>query len=598
MEEYLYSPLIDTLLEWGKTKLLFPDHKEYLSLLEEGVGASSPADIGNELPIGVNTICAEAESGMETLSKPDLILATPDDSIWPEAEDGFLAFDRLVFLREALEYSTWSNESVLDITETYVKQVDEALQKVSDWLFAGEEFSALRLAALNEFRRKRLEDIPKDKEDLFAWYHLFTEDEFPLDWLIENFNLLQQETAPETLPEGIHLPVELYMAELRHDKILARVLEEEHRLSRGIQQAVVSSLALRLFTVSDLASMKYTLPPEVEAPGLSATAFHVISNAPRRTPADQLALVLQTGFCGPQLTDEQRLEAFSWVEEHIDAAIDYTGLIMTDSMLGRLATWRAGRTEQDDTQFADYVFSDWLEKLKSAAPIRTGESPHETIWSFLEGMMMAECEEKLWGVAEPRGSYGVEIPDPEIFDRLVGLSQNFIKRVEGFFRPERFQFLRPLQPAVALGALGTPEQDRMEEPLPELHGNLLVIDLDMPEDGGRVYLLLPQHEIKSDESDKLEQYLKCFKTFGKYWQAGIIFGANLPQTWKPDSLSRTPEPITQYVPKQTAAILIGLCSDEELLEKAIALVCEGKECTEESILWILYRPARKHAELE
>jgi|GEM_PF-6136566 len=181
----------------------------------------------------------------------------------------------------------------------------------------------------------------------------------------------------------------------------------------------------------------------------------------------------------------------------------------------------------------------------------------------------------------------------EILDRLVGLSQDLVERVKKFFRPEGFQL--PI-PSFALGPLGTPEQDRKEEPPPELHGNLLVIDIDMPHEGGWVYLLLPQHEIKSDESDKLERALKHLRKSGKYWQAGIIFGADQPQTWKPDSLPRTPEPITQHVPKQTAAILIGLCSDEKLLEKAIALVCEGKECTEESILWILYRPAAKRAE--
>lgn len=583
MEEYLYSPLIDTLLEWGKTKLLFPDYKEYLSLLEEGVRAFSPEDIGNELPIGVNTICAEAESGMETISKSDLILATPVDSIWPEAENGFLAFDRLVFLREALEYSTWSNEDVSDTTKTYVKQVDEGLQKVSDWLFAGVEFSTLRLAALNEFRRKRLKDIPKGKEDLFLWYHLFTEDEAPLDWLIENFNLLQEETAPETLPEGIHLPVELYMAELRHDKILARVLEEEHRLFRDIQQAVVSSLALRLFTVSDLASITYTLPPEIEAPGLSATASHVISSAPRRTPADRLALVLQTAFCGPDLTDEQRLEAFSWVEQNLKKVTVSEINTAANQILNALRKWING--EIGDNVLTETLFTLWIDGLKFEAELATADhADGKAIWNFVEGIMKESSEAYVVpqlvtaGVGEATAPWWKQGMKDWLQERGDMPDAFIISN----YQPGSYIF-----PSLPVFSSDMHEPKKALKP-PKIEGNCFEMEIFMPAEGKNARLLLPESD--SDKMAEFENILQYCQEFDKYSYAVQAWdNYDILQQWKARKLPQWVFDIEpEDIPSGTTRIIIGLHPDEDTLNKVMTGKITNKDLKKEHKIEVFF----------
>lgn len=434
MDEYLYSPVVDALLEWGKTRLLFPGHDEYLMQIRESLFSVAVVDAEKELTSGLSGIIDSVSHSKNALADPALITATPDDAIWTEAERAFFLFDQLVFLREAVVHLLPDYNKGL--VKKFLPDLDRILSGISSWLYGSEKFSPLRLTVLNELRKAHLENIPEERRYIFPWYDLFVEHDAPIDWMIDNFDILQESVHGKSIPNETKENINLYVAELNYDRELAHVIEAEFRLSRSIEKIVADNLSVRLFALCKIAATKYLVPEIVEKAGLIGTAYLLISKMPLNTVGNCATLLLQAAFCGPALSDAQRLDAFSWVDRKFkDISSDDFG---TNPILDSLKGWSNGKVE--DELFAKTLFNSWMDRLlREAKSEKITQVEENKLWDLINSVIsMKKREEGYKPQASPE-----ETVEQEAYRALRRTLNNIPRSVSEFFSKYSTQFLSP-----------------------------------------------------------------------------------------------------------------------------------------------------------
>jgi hypothetical protein len=385
MDDVSYTPVVDAMLEWGKTNLLFPGQDEYLSDIRESIFSVPAVDAEKELTPFLRDFIGSVTKGKDVLSNPDLITATPDDVIWTKAENALFCFDQLVFLREAFKHlSPVYNKKLVN---RCLPEIEQTLNDIYSWLYESEVFSPLRLTVLNEVRKANLDGIPNEKRYIFPWYGLFVEKGTPLDWMIDNFDLLQEPVLDRNIPPEIKENIYGYIAELIYDKELARVLQTEFHFSKSIEKAVTNNLSMKLFALCQVAITKHLIPSSVEKAGLIPTAVQFIRKMPRKTVSDRIALVLQVAFCGPSLSDTQRLDAFEFTERSLVniSLDDYCETLI----LGSLKRW--SNDEMDDIIFENILFESWFKGLENETEtLESLEVEKDEIWGSIEYVLSPE----------------------------------------------------------------------------------------------------------------------------------------------------------------------------------------------------------------
>ena len=385
MDDVSYTPIVDAMLEWGKTNLLFPGQDEYLSDIRESIFSVPAVDAEKELTPFLRDFIGSVTKGKDVLSNPDLITATPDDVIWTKAENALFCFDQLVFLREAFEHlSPVYNKKVVD---RYLPEIEQTLNDIYSWLYESEVFSPLRLTVLNEVRKASLDEIPNEKRYIFPWYGLFVEKGTPLDWMLDNFDLLQEPVLDRNIPPEIKENICGYIAELSYDKELAEVLQAEFHFSKSIEKAVTNSLSMRLFALCQITATKHLIPSNVEKAGLIPTAIQFIREMPSKTVGDRVALVLQVAFCGPALSDTHRLDGFEFIERSLEdiSLDDYRGTLILDS----LKRW--SNDEMDDIVFENIIFESWFKGLENEAEsLESLEVEEHGVWGAIQTIFSPE----------------------------------------------------------------------------------------------------------------------------------------------------------------------------------------------------------------
>ena len=385
MNDFSYTSIVDAILEWGKTNLLFPDKDEYLSDTRGSIFSVPVEDTARELTAFFSDFFDSVIKDKHVLSNPDLITATPDDDIWTEAGDAFFGFDQLVFLREALKHLIPVYDKSL--ADRYLPEIEQTLNDIYSWLYESEVFSPLRLTVLNDFRNARLDEIPSEKEYIFPWYGLFVEDGTPFDWMIDNFDLLQEPVLDRNIPSEIKENIDLYIAELSYDKELGKVLQAEFHFSKSIEEAVTNSLSMKLFALFQITAGKHLIPSSVKKAGLIPTAIQFIRKMSRKTAGDRIALVLQVAFCGPALSETQRLDGFEFIERSLEniSLDDYRGTLILDN----LKRW--SNDEINDISFENILFESWFRGLgNEAESLEFLEVEKDEIWGSIEYVLSPE----------------------------------------------------------------------------------------------------------------------------------------------------------------------------------------------------------------
>ena len=112
----------------------------------------------------VKKIEQQVTLAISLLTNIELITATEEDSIWHNAEVSFIAFDRVNYLMEALQFLIAPYKE--EIAKKAIQELDAIFEKIVGWLEEG-DFSPLRFVVFNESRRYYLEQIPEEEKYRF-----------------------------------------------------------------------------------------------------------------------------------------------------------------------------------------------------------------------------------------------------------------------------------------------------------------------------------------------------------------------------------------------------------------------------------------------
>lgn len=344
--------VLDVLPNWGRAHLFEPEDAATLAELaaqwEELIGE---ADGLTSLAADLQILTGQVQQALEVLQSPQA-LKDMTEYTW-QVQAAMEALDYVVFLSEALEYLP----SAGSLPEGLREGAEALLRRVT----VDHEPSGLRLIPLNDWRRQVLERIPANRQYLFPWYASWADvPSDTLELVIEEWtNLSQGYLDLEGLEEGTlsHL-----LAELRTDQDLLDHLRKEASLAELIPRAVEQSVALRLFSLGSKQGALTAVPETVRKAGLAACASRAIKGR-LRSEADRMERLFRAAFCGPFLTDGQRIELLSEVEKSIKT-IDPSSL-GPGSDLALLHRWSQGKMK--DEMLATTVFNRWTEDLRAAS---------------------------------------------------------------------------------------------------------------------------------------------------------------------------------------------------------------------------------------
>lgn len=364
---------INILEEWGMMKIFEPYNTEGLDLLKNEYEEILKQGIAQEEIL--EAIEKDAgdiiSSSKKSFSDIDIIINEPGAESWIAAEESMKALDRIVFLSEAIRPFSPNEQSSGNKVLSKLEQLLEEMQEFildSGW-------SPLRLTVMNEFRRAFLEKIPDDKRDMFPWYSCFSDcASNTIQILIDNYNSIIYNFEIPALPENItgNNPEILY--ELYKDDGLLAVVEDEYHLRQKTKEALSARSALRLWWLSDEYGYEYLIDDKVSKKGLVRISSKLIGSATEsmRNEAERIFWLFMSAFCGPNLSNEQRLNVLKTVEEKMWEMDRKDISVSTEkqAMLTTLFDWFYNK-KIDEKEFVKAAFSVWnyflVETEKSTA---------------------------------------------------------------------------------------------------------------------------------------------------------------------------------------------------------------------------------------
>ena len=352
-EGFLFSPALDILLSWGQIHLFHPEDVSSLNELKEQWDALvREIEAESSLRAGLERLEEEVKKSLALLHGKQTVDVYVDDG--REVRGAIEILDQVVVLSEALEHFTGANT----LPEDFKRKSDDLLSLVT----IDNPPSGLRLIPLNDWRRKVLMRIPLSNRYLFPWYGSWADvPANTLDRLVDEWDSVTHGGMDAIgIDQGT---LNALLAELETDEdLLSRIRKDAH-LAELIPQAIGESLALRLFALSTESAAEVEAPEPVEDRGLVACACKVVADPPLTSEIDRLERLFRAAFCGPVLTDNQRIELFSLLEDTLKK-LDYASLDLP-SILKRLDLWSKGFLRDQD--FAKEVFDQWILDLNRAA---------------------------------------------------------------------------------------------------------------------------------------------------------------------------------------------------------------------------------------
>ena len=380
--------VFNTLVEWGKTHLLTPEFSTHLEALEEEFkDITEEIDVKGLLLDMLNELESEIDNAIEILSNPELITAVEEDSIYLDAEESFVTLDIFTYFMEAVFYMVIKNDA-----QEYNKifnKIDDITSKILTWLDES-NYSPLRLTIFNELRRATLYQIPEDKRYLFPWYERLSElPEYTLMIIIENYdNIILGDNR--SVPEELKPYYNEIVYELRKDKELNMVLKEESIIHTALKEVAIERSSTALWALADESAYEYLIPETVLNKGVVNVSKRLIEGIvpPFAIRKEVKAYYLfMAAFCGPSLTNAQRLELFDKVEDIIKKLEpNLEGLDDTQTtILNLLRRWYEG----DDTatpSLGKNAFETWQNLLIEIAEEmeETGyDASPEEFWQVL-----------------------------------------------------------------------------------------------------------------------------------------------------------------------------------------------------------------------
>lgn len=385
--------VLNLLLEWGKTHLLTPEFSRHLKDLEEEYRAlTQGVDVNGLLSNLLGEMESEIDNTIKVLSAPELITVVEDDDIYLKAEESFITLDRCIYFMEAVYYLIAKDTS--GGYQGVLNGIDRMISKIITWL-EDSNFSPLRLTVFNELRRAYLTHIPEEKRYLFPWYERASDlPDNTLRGIVENYNNLvsgKETVIPEEL-KPYHMEI-LY--ELKRDKELNTMLREEHTLHRALMEIAKEKSSINLWFFAEDMAFDYVIPEKIDRRGVVRVSTELIGKIMKNSrlfifiekPVKAYYLFL-SAFCGPSLTNAQRLELFDKVETLIKE-IGEDDLDRSENaqatLLRRLKRWYDG----DNTELpylGNTAFNQWeslLIKIAETMEETEFDSDPEEFWQIL-----------------------------------------------------------------------------------------------------------------------------------------------------------------------------------------------------------------------
>lgn len=541
--------LLNAILEWGKTHILTPVFTQDLKEIEDYCQTVfSQIDLKSFLSELTRETDDRVNSAIKTLSDPKLIIATETDDLWHDAEKSFLVFDRVNYLIETTYHLIAPYNKSL--SEEVMSKLDDIMSRIISWLEDG-EFSPLRLTVINSIRRGYVNLIPEDERYQFPWYEIYSDyDENIIRVIIEHFDDLTSRDKKGQIPKELKTYLPEISYELKRDKELLSIINQEFVLHRSLLETVSKRSALTLWHLGDEAALDYILPEEVEKAGVVRVSISLLKKVKLSTKTEKLYWAFLVAFCGPGLKNEQRLQLLDEVERMI-------GKIDTEDLVGDMAKilvplkrWHDEKLQDD--WLTQICFTHWLELLEKEAV----------------AMPEMECDEdpnRLWEVLKSIVSFPDLIPD------LILVVLKWTRE-------------RIISPKVELGAVPVPEMgDKKDRKTIKIETKTNPINLSIrPNDKGE-YPILPAPKFcvgGNIETYETSLWNEISKITGVYWGGVAI-------TEDDESEKFTPQPIDRRIfhrisGKGYQKAIIGISSDEDQLERFIQKLTEAEPKIDET----------------
>lgn len=508
----------NAILDWGKTYLLTPEAKPYLSEIGDYCKIClESSEIERFLPDLTKDIKMQVESAIITFSNPELIFATEEDNIWYEAQEAFIVFDRINYLSEGIHYLKTLHKTAL--LEKIMKDCNEIMSGILEWLEDG-NFSPLRLTVLNDIRRKYLARIPENNHYLFPWYEIYSDlDENILRIIMENLAVFQN-IKEENVPEALESYMGEISYELNRDKELYSMLKRHFVLHKSFIKSFSKRSAITLWRLGEKAALDYIVPQCVEEAGLIRVSDKVIGDVDFSTKTNDLFWTFMSSFCGPGLNEKQRVTLLGRVEKMLKnvKAEDITGV--NSEVLKPLKLWFDGKCE--DSQLVNISFTTWNNMLQKKVeseemPLREVDENPGKLWNTIN--------EKISSTAKITPLYDRQ---PVICEPKIAIYSSYAKSAsEASEKPSVTDSpIVTLHSNYAMAASETATQQMQEL---RLYKNPISFSLK-PDTNGE-YPVLPINNVLScdapDDYQKVWEYLELAKD--NYWGGYAITRDNKPE---------------------------------------------------------------------
>lgn len=553
------------ILEWGKSHILSPDITRYMTEIGENC---KPFMESNEcecfLSDSVKKIEQQVTLAISLLTNIELITATEEDSIWHNAEVSFIAFDRVNYLMEALQFLIAPYKE--EIAKKAIQELDAIFEKIVGWLEEG-DFSPLRFVVFNESRRYYLEQIPEEEKYRFPWYELYSDySENTLEIIIENFDTflsgkwgkLTREIPGEHLGEIVR--------ELKREKQLFSQLKIEASLHKKLLAAVTKPSSLKLWRLGDNAALDYSLPQRVKKTGAVRVGIKLIKDAKIASEIDKIDWAFLVAFCGPSLDDQQRLSLLDKVEKTIKE-IDVTQITRNKNILETLKLWFEGKCK--DSQLVGISFDKWIKMMEEKA-------------ANMPVMAIDESPEKLWNAIT------------ELQERKICIQESMEEKINHFteYIRQKWQIFKSIigEPSPIYGVLSKDASAMsVKQPPGELILNNNPICLSLKQNPEGLYPILSSPE-KALNCDAQKDYEKVWEHLGdtidNYWCGCAVTKDNKLEIFSVQSIER--RIFTRVQGGKYKKAIICISPEKALLAEFIrelpAMISEGKGQLQDSFI--------------
>lgn len=350
------------LIEWGKTNLISPHLEDYLkelrgdfnSLLENGT-------LGDILETVYFYAEKNVKKAKDTLINKELITASPYDGIAEQTQEALNAFDEMIFLDLAIRHLIKPSEK----KESILNKLDNIISDISSFMY-DEDWSPLRLAPINRYRRELLNIIPEDEKYQFPWYELFCEyDENTISTLIFNYHMLSNKKYWGKLSEDIKDRIPEIVHELKRDKKLLKEIVDGYKILSGLSTAVAEDKRLLLWHSAEKESEKYPVKQAVANLGIVRVSTRLLQDVPIETESNKIYWLFLIAFCAPEISNYKRIEFFDYVERGISMCDTESASEDKKELLVHLKSWFHNKYE--DKKLAKESYQKWNSMLHKIA---------------------------------------------------------------------------------------------------------------------------------------------------------------------------------------------------------------------------------------